>query len=249
MALGVVEQVLVQYGYGAIGVTLMLESMGAPLPGESMMIAAALYAATTHRLSIGWIIPVAAAGAIAGDQIGYLIGRWAGMPLLHRWGRRIGLTDERLQLGQYLFRRHGGKVVFLGRFVVVLRTFAALLAGANGMAWPRFLLWNALGGVAWTCLYGLGAYVLGDALRRITGPIGIVLGVLGAAALIAAIVVLKRNERRLTVEATAAMHEEAGRPDGASGDAALLRAASPGSAHGPGGGLSEAGAGTAPRAP
>ena len=239
MSLGTVEHVLAQYGYGAIGVTLLLESMGAPLPGESMMIAAALYAATTHRLAIEWIIPVAAAGAIAGDQIGFLIGRWAGMPLLHRWGRRVGLTPERLQLGQFLFRRHGGKVVFLGRFVVVLRTFAALLAGANGMAWPRFLLWNALGGLAWTCLYGLGAYVLGDALRRITGPVGIVLGVLGGAALIAGIVFLKRNERRLTAEVTAAMHLEAGH----------LEAGRPEAGHGPGQGSGEAGASTAPRAP
>ena len=244
MSLGTVEHVLAQYGYGAIGVTLMLESMGAPLPGESMMIAAALYAATTHRLAIGWIIPVAAAGAIAGDQIGFLIGRWAGMPLLHRWGRRVGLTPERLQLGQYLFRRHGGKVVFLGRFVVVLRTFAALLAGANGMAWPRFLLWNALGGLAWTCLYGLGAYVLGDALRRITGPVGIVLGVLGGAALIAIVVFLKRNERRLTAEATAAMHEEAEHEEAGHGKAGRLEAA-----HGPGPESGKAGASTAPRAP
>lgn len=205
-----VEHALQHYGYAAIGVTLLLESMGAPLPGESMMMAAALYAATTHKLAIGWIIPVAATGAIAGDQIGYLIGWWAGFPVLRRWGAKVGLSEERLELGRYLFRRHGAKVVFFGRFVVVLRTFAALLAGANRMAWPQFLLWNALGGLAWTCLYGLGAYGLGNAVQRISGPVGIVFAIVGAAALVAAFLFLKRNEKRLTADAMADMRREAG---------------------------------------
>jgi membrane protein DedA with SNARE-associated domain len=165
------------------------------------MIAAAIYAATTHKLSIFALVPIAAAGAICGDQIGYFIGRWIGYRVLARWGRKVGLSDERLDLGRFLFRKYGGRVVFLGRFVAILRTFVALLSGANHMPWHSFLLWNALGGIGWTSLYGFGAYVLGKAAQRLSGPVGIGLGILGAAALIAAFLFVKRNERRLMDEA------------------------------------------------
>jgi membrane protein DedA with SNARE-associated domain len=189
------------YGYVTVFLGILLESTGLPLPGESLMIAAALYAASAHRLNIFVLIPVAAAGAICGDQIGYFIGRWIGEPVLARWGRKIGLTDDRLALGRFLFRRYGGAVVFLGRFVAFLRTFAAVLAGANRMTWHRFLLWNALGGIGWTALYGFGAYALGDAAKRISGPVGVVLAVIAGAALLAAIVFVHRNEQRLIGDA------------------------------------------------
>ncbi len=201
-----------EYGYWVVGLGVMLEATGLPLPGESLMIAAAVYAATTHRLDILVIVPVAALGAIVGDQIGYFIGRSVGFRVLARFGRRVGLSEERLELGRYLFRRYGGRVVFLGRFVAVLRTFVALLAGANQMAWHSFLLWNALGGIGWTSLYGFGAYVLGDAVKRVTGPVGIALAVAGAIALVCALVFVKRNERRLLEEARAEMRKPAPAP-------------------------------------
>jgi membrane protein DedA with SNARE-associated domain len=180
---------------------ILLESTGLPLPGESLMIAAALYAAGTHRLDILVLVPLAAAGAICGDQIGYFLGRWIGYRLLARWGRNVGLSDERLELGRFLFRKYGAGVVFLGRFVAFLRTFAALLAGANRMPWHNFLIWNALGGIGWTALYGFGAYGLGDAAKRIRGPVGIGLGVVGGLALLAIVVFVHRNERRLIEDA------------------------------------------------
>lgn len=201
-----------QYGYFVVGLGVMLEATGLPLPGESLMIGAAIYAATTHRLDIFVIVPVAALGAIVGDQIGYFIGRSVGFRVLARFGRKVGLSEERLELGRYLFRRYGGRVVFLGRFVAVLRTFVALLAGANQMAWHSFLLWNALGGIGWTSLYGFGAYVLGDAVKRVSGPIGIVLAVVGAIALVCGLVFVKRNERRLLDEARAEMQHPAPAP-------------------------------------
>jgi membrane protein DedA with SNARE-associated domain len=189
------------YGYAAVFLGILLESIGLPLPGESLMIVAALYAASTHRLDIFVLVPVAAAGAICGDQIGYFIGRWIGDPVLSRWGRKIGLTDDRLALGRFLFRRYGGPTVFLGRFVAILRTFAAVLAGANRMAWHRFLLWNALGGIGWTSLYGFGGYALGDAARRISGPVGVGLALAGFLALLAVGIFVHRNEQRLIEEA------------------------------------------------
>ncbi|MBV9735448.1 MAG: DedA family protein [Acidisphaera sp.] len=204
----VLVALLHRYGYGAVGLIIMLESMGMPLPGESLLIAAALYAAATHQIDIAIVVPVAALGAVVGDNIGYLIGRSLGYPLLARHGWRIGLTGRRLLLGQFLFRRHGGKVVFFGRFIAVLRTFAALLAGANRMPWPGFLLFNALGGVTWCCLYGFGAYLLGNAAKRVAGPFGIAIGIAAAAAIIAAVVFLKRNEHRLEAQAEREMAEE-----------------------------------------
>ncbi|WP_428486573.1 DedA family protein [Rhodopila sp.] len=189
-----------QYGYPVIFLGILLESLGLPLPGESLMIAAAIYAATSHALNIFILVPVAACGAIAGDQIGYFIGYSVGFRVLARWGRKLGLTDERLQVGRFLFRRYGGRVVFLGRFIAILRTFAAVLAGANRMRWHSFLLWNALGGIAWTSLYGFGAYGLGDAVKRISGPAGIGLAVVGGAALLCAVIYVKRNESRLMDE-------------------------------------------------
>jgi membrane protein DedA with SNARE-associated domain len=202
------DGLLQQYGYGVIFLGVMLESIGLPLPGESLLIAAALYAGTTHHLDIYIMIPVAAAGAISGDQIGYFLGRWVGFRVLARWGHKIGLTDERLDLGRFLFRRYGGAVVFFGRFVAILRTFAAVLAGANRMPWHSFLLWNALGGIVWTSLYGFAAYFLGDVAKRISGPLGLVLAVIGAVALLSAFVFLKHNEHRLLAKARQEMASE-----------------------------------------
>ncbi len=203
------EHLLHEYGYGVVFVGIALESLGLPLPGESLMIAAAIYAATTHQTNIVILVAFAAAGAILGDQIGYGIGRWVGYPALKRFGTRVGLTEERFELGRFLFHRYGGRIVFFGRFVAFLRTFAAVLAGANRMSWHSFLLWNALGGIGWTSLYGFGAYLLGDAAKRISGPAGIALGIVGAAGLIAAVVYVKRNEKRLLEDARKDMEQPA----------------------------------------
>lgn len=205
-----IDGLLHQYGYAAVFAVITLESTGLPLPGESLMIAAAIYAATTHQLNIFVLVPVAAAGAICGDQIGYFVGRWIGFRALARWGGKLGLTDERLELGRFLFRKYGGRLVFFGRFVAFLRTFAALLAGANQMPCHTFLLWNSLGGAAWTSLYGFGAFILGNAAKRLSGPVGIGLAVLGAAALLAAVIFVRRNEKRLVEEARRDMR---GQPD------------------------------------
>ncbi|MBE7212372.1 MAG: DedA family protein [Gluconacetobacter diazotrophicus] len=202
------DHLLAHYGYGLVGIVVMLESMGAPLPGESMLIGTALYCATTHKLSIGWVAFVAVAGAIMGDNFGYLIGRSLGFRLLARWGRYVRLTDDRLTLGRYMFRRHGGKVVFFGRFIAVLRTFAALLAGANHMPWPSFLMWNALGGVAWAGGYSMATYYLGKQVIQLSGIVGLVLGVAAVLLIGSAFLFLKRNEVRLTREALEAARRD-----------------------------------------
>lgn len=163
MSAAVLTQFLALYGYVAVALFVGLESLGIPLPGESILIAAALYAGSTHRLNIVAVAVVAAVAAVVGDNAGYAIGRRGGMRLLTRYGRYVRLTESRLAVGRYLFRRHGGEVVFYGRFISVLRTYAAFLAGANRMPWRRFLAANAAGGLIWAGLCAAAAYALGNA--------------------------------------------------------------------------------------
>src|SRR5437868_3688184 len=127
--------------------------MGIPAPGETALVSAAIFAATTHRLDIGMVVAAAATGAILGDNIGYRLGRRFGYALLTRYGRFARIDAGRIRLGRFLFDRHGGKVVFFGRFVAVLRALAALLAGINRMDWRRFLFFNATGGLVWAAVF------------------------------------------------------------------------------------------------
>ncbi len=198
-------RLLTTYGYLAVLVFVGIESIGIPFPGETMLLIAAIYAGTTHHLSIFLVILAAAAGAILGDNIGFWVGREGGYRLLRRYGRYIRLDERKLKLGLYLFRKHGGKVVFFGRFVAVLRALAAFLAGTNRMPWPRFLLFNALGGIVWATLYGIGGYVLGNNIHRFTGPIGTITIVLAVILILVLLFLLRRNEHRLEEEAEYAL--------------------------------------------
>ncbi len=193
------------YGYWAVLLFIAIESMGIPFPGETMLLVAAIYAGTTHRLSIPLVIVAAASGAILGDNVGFWIGREGGFRLLRRYGRYIRLDERKLKVGLYLFRKHGGKVVFFGRFVAVLRAWAAFLAGTNRMRWPPFLLFNALGGIVWATVYGLGGYFLGENINRLEGPIGTISIVLAALIIIASLVFVWRNERQLEEKAEKAL--------------------------------------------
>ena len=181
------------------------ENLGLPLPGETILVTAAIYAGTTHVLRLPLIILAASAGALAGSIAAFAIGRRYGDVLVGRYGRYIRLDERKLKLGLYLFRKHGGKVVFFGRFVAVLRALAAFLAGTNRMPWPRFLLFNALGGIVWATLYGIGGYVLGNNIHRFTGPIGTITIVLAVILILVLLFLLRRNEHRLEEEAEYAL--------------------------------------------
>lgn len=196
---------IVAYGYWVVLVVVGLESAGLPLPGEATLVSAAIYAGSTGRLSIFWIIAAAATGAIIGDNIGYWIGRELGLPLLRRYGGRVGLDAAKLRLAQYLFDRHGGKIVFFGRFVAVLRVLAALLAGANRYAWDRFLAFNAAGGLCWAGLFGMGAYLFGRAVERVAGPIAILAGCAALVGVVVMVRFIRRHEARLQAEADRAL--------------------------------------------
>jgi membrane protein DedA with SNARE-associated domain len=200
-----IQHLIHTYGLWALFTVLTLESMCLPAPGETALVAAALYAERTQQLDIGAVVLVAAAAAITGDNIGYLIGRTIGIRLVARFGRYVGLHEARLKVGQYLFLRHGGKIVFFGRFVAFLRAFAALLAGINRMPWPHFLLMNALGGICWASLFGGGAYLFGAEMKRMAGPIGVLFLIVALGLGAVGIFYFRRHEKELERRAEAAL--------------------------------------------
>jgi membrane protein DedA with SNARE-associated domain len=197
VSMTLVTQLLQSWGYLAVFLFVGLESIGLPLPGETTLIAAALYAGSTHHLNIVAVAAVAAAAAIAGDNGGYWLGKHGGVRLVRRYGRFVGLDAGTLKVGRYLFDRHGSVVVFGGRFVTVLRTSAAFLAGLNGMRQSRFLIANAAGGLLWSAGWATGAYFLGSAAAHAGAVIAIV-GLVVTALLTAGLTLaMKRSMRRL----------------------------------------------------
>ena len=143
-------------------VFIMIESAGIPFPGETMLLLASFSAATiVPQLHIGLIIAFAALGAIIGDNIGYYIGRTGGHALVERYGRYVFLKPQHLKRAEQFFEKHGNKTVFFGRFIAVLRTWAAFLAGVNHMRWGTFLFYNAAGGILWAITFGTIGFVAG----------------------------------------------------------------------------------------
>lgn len=212
MSLSLINHLLQSYGYFAVFAFIALESLGIPLPGETTLIAAAVYAGSTHHLNIGVIFLVAAVGAIMGDNAGYWLGRIGGQRLADRYGRFVRLDTTKLKIGRYLFARHGGKVVFFGRFVSVLRTYAAFLAGLNTMRWARFTVFNAVGGVAWSAIFAFGAFGLGTAATGISQTITLVGLILSGVLTVVVIVLARHGMRRLEQRALAAYPENTPAP-------------------------------------
>jgi membrane protein DedA with SNARE-associated domain len=175
------------YGLIALFLIVMLESSGVPLPGETALVAAAIFASQGH-LEIAEVIAVAAAAAIVGDNIGYWLGREGGRRLLDRFEFLHRHSAGGLEWAESFFKRHGAKTIFIARFVAILRVTAAWLAGISRMHWWTFFLWNAAGGICWALLVGLIAFYSGHAAADAIGKYGLYAGaaivVLGAAALV-----------------------------------------------------------------
>jgi membrane protein DedA with SNARE-associated domain len=203
--MGDVTSLISDYGYAAVAVVVGLESVGLPLPGETILVLSAVYAGSHSDLNIAGVIGAAALGAIVGQSVGYWLGREFGYPLLLRYGRYVGLTETRIKLGQYLFMRHGGKVVFFGRFIAILRVLAAFLAGVNRMEWKTFLIANAAGGVLWSLVYGVGAYMFGAALFHTARPVTIALVIIGLIIVIVAMWYVRSHEAELERRAELAL--------------------------------------------
>jgi membrane protein DedA with SNARE-associated domain len=158
-----------------------IESLGIPIPGETMLVTAAVYAGATHRLSIAGVIGASIAGAIIGDNIGYSVGRRTGFRLLLRHGRRIHVDE--------------------GRFISILRTYAAFLAGVSHMEWRRFFVYNAAGGIVWSTTFGLAGYYGQQAFKQLSTPLDIALGVAGLAAIVGGVFFIRRRAEQLAIQA------------------------------------------------
>ena len=195
-------------GYPAVMLFVMIESSGIPFPGETMLLLASFYAAVNGSLQIPLVIAFAALGAIVGDNIGYYIGRTGGKAVVKRYGRYVFIKPEHLERAEQFFKKHGDKTVFFGRFVAVLRAWAAFLAGVNRMHWRTFFIYNATGGILWATLFGCLGYFAGRTLgdftqvehlaSRITWVItGIILVVIA----VALFVYFTRRRKKPSVEA------------------------------------------------
>ena len=200
-----IQHLIHAYGLLTVAIIVGLECVGVPVPGETALLAAAIYAGTKHDLNIVSVILTTAAAATVGRMIGYVIGHEYGYWLLLRYGNYVRMTQSRIKLGQYLFLRHGGKIVFFAQFVPVLRTFAGIFAGANMMPWRDFLVANVVGSLVWAVLYGYAAYALGREFVRLEGPIVIVILLITVVGVVIGGVFVNRHEAQLLAEAERAM--------------------------------------------
>ena len=190
--------------YLALFGVVAAESSGLPVPGETSLIAVSILASQHAGISIEVVIAVAALAAIVGDNIGYLLGRHAGRQLLTREGRWMERRRAFLVKGEAFFEKHGSRAVFLARWLPGLRVVGSWLAGAHHMRWRTFLLWNALGGIAWATTIGLAAYLLGNVAVTIIkdfGLIGLAVVVLGAVSLFVAHRLRKRRRETAAFDA------------------------------------------------
>jgi membrane protein DedA with SNARE-associated domain len=158
-----VAHLLDTYGYIAVFGLIFVEACGVPLPGEIMLVTASAYAGT-GQMQIPYVIGGAVFGVVLGFAVSYTIGRTGGRAVIDRWGPKIYLDAATMDRAERLFARYGDATVFLGRFVAVLRAWAAFLAGINEMPVLKFMLYNVLGGVAWAVLYGVLAFEFGKTL-------------------------------------------------------------------------------------
>jgi membrane protein DedA with SNARE-associated domain len=213
-----VEHLVETAGYPLLFVVVMAESSGVPVPGETGLITAGILS-SSGKLQIELVIVIAAAAAIVGDNIGYLIGRKGGRWVLERPGAFERQRKEVLLIGEPFFERHGPKAVFFGRFILGLRVWASWLAGATRMHWRSFALWNALGGICWATGIGLIAYFLGRSADNAIKAFGLY-GLAAAALALFGLFVMHRRARR-RAEEMAAEATEGGTDAGTDTDTAV----------------------------
>ena len=160
------EGTLHNWGYFAGAGFIFFEDFGIPLPGETMLIAAALYAGAGH-LNVFVVGLVAFLAAVAGDNVGYAIGRFGGRELVERYGKWVFLTGDRLDRAEKFFERHGGQIVAIARFVEGLRQLNGIIAGTVEMHWARFLLFNAIGAALWVGVWTSLGYLAGNNVETV----------------------------------------------------------------------------------
>jgi membrane protein DedA with SNARE-associated domain len=189
------QHLFAHYGYPIIALAILGESAGIPLPGETVLLAAGV-ATQRGAMSLPLVWVLAAGAAIVGDNVGFWVGHWGGRPLLARYGRVLRVREKHLQMLDLYYARHGAKTVFFGRWVAFLRIWAALFAGAARMPWRRFLVFNALGGIAWAVSMSTLAYFFAASVGKIQATFGIAGWVLAIVVMVAVVVFVVREQRR-----------------------------------------------------
>src|ERR1035438_3197451 len=192
------------YGYWAIFAFIAAESLGIPIPGETALIAAGAYAGHTHHLNPWAIFVVASMSAVAGNIAGYLIGAKGGFALARRYGGKVRLDERKLKVGRYVLDRQGGKVVFFGRFISVLRTYISFLAGTVHMQWKRFALASVAGAVLWAGLYTALSYNAAQTLQKSSGTIDVAIGAVAVVVVVGVILLVRKQINALGDKAEAA---------------------------------------------
>ncbi|MFI9162024.1 DedA family protein [Kitasatospora aureofaciens] len=228
-ALAGLAPLLDRYGYLAVALLVLLDNCGIPVPGQTVLVLASVYAGTGH-LDFAAVLLIAAAAATLGNSLGYLIGRTGGRAFVHRWGRYVLLTPARMDRADGFFARHGGKVVLVARFVDGLRQYNGIIAGTTGMPWRRFAPFNLLGAVLWTAVWGTFGYVAGANIGTVYRTairyqlwFAVGLGLLVAALLLRQVLRYRRRRRHHegtdTSDASAGSNGSAGSdgPDGPDG--------------------------------
>lgn len=190
------------YGYLAVALVVLIESFGPPLPGETIIIAASIYAGA-GTLNIWAVAAIAFAAAVIGDNIGFVIGRRGGRALIDRYGRFIGATPERFGKAERFFLRHGHWIVIVARFVEGLRQLNGIIAGASGMRWRTFAAAQSLGAALWVGCWTAVGYTAGSHISAIYDTVAragyVIVGVLVVAVGVWSLRRLRRRRRAADV--------------------------------------------------
>jgi membrane protein DedA with SNARE-associated domain len=192
------------YGYWAVFAFVAAESLGVPIPGETALIVAGAYAGQTHRMDPAMIFAVAAVAAVVGNVAGYLIGYKGGFALASRYGRKVHLDERKLKVGRYVLDRQGGKVIFFGRFISILRTYIAFLAGTVRMDWRKFVVSTVAAAIVWAAVYTALAYEAANELKRLSGVVDLVVAAVAVAVVVAVILITRKRVKVLGDKAEAA---------------------------------------------
>lgn len=196
---GTIGHLIGTYGYGILFVLVAVESLGIPLPGETALVTAAAFAAR-GGLNVELVALVGLVAAIIGDNSGYWLGRTGGLQLVERYGHHVGLNQQKLTKVRGFYERHGSKTVLIGRFIAILRSWAAVLAGVMHMSYPRFVAFNAAGCILWTSVFTTVGYLFGRHLPLLEKYIREI-GIATAVIVVIAIVVFVVRHRRRSVNA------------------------------------------------
>ena len=163
----ILRNALVQYGYWAVGATLLAENAGVPVPGETMLLLACFLAYSEHALRLPWIVLVATIAATVGDNVGFALGYYGGRPLLARYQTFFRIQDRTVQRSEGLFARYGAITIFFARFIFGLRIIAGPVAGVIRMPWRKFMVFNFLGAAVWVTVISLAGYFFGQHWERL----------------------------------------------------------------------------------